>query len=122
MRILRRTNLERFLRPVVTADDEADEMDETELPELLAEEVARMDLPAVPTTWEPMAAVPELDLEVINLPEDLIFTSRRAGEPIGGFSADVESDLSTQNEDTERSTYCTLADQIGMTSGGCRSG
>ena len=33
-----------------TAEDKADEVDETELPELLAEEVARMDLPTVPTT------------------------------------------------------------------------
>ena len=32
-----------------TAEDKADEVDETELPELLAEEVARMDLPTVPT-------------------------------------------------------------------------
>ena len=32
-----------------TAEDEADEVDKTELPELLAEEVIRMGLPAVPT-------------------------------------------------------------------------
>ena len=32
-----------------TAEDEADEVDETKLPELLAEEVIRMGLPAVPT-------------------------------------------------------------------------
>ena len=82
-----------------------------------------MGLPAVPTSWEPMAAVPELDLEVINLPDELIFAARRAGEPIGGVNADVESDdLPDQNEDSERSAYCTLADQIGMASGGCRSG
>jgi len=38
-----------------------------------------------------MAAVPELDLKVINLLNELIFAARRAGEPIGGINADVES-------------------------------
>ena len=51
-----------------------------------------MGLPAVPTLWEPIAAVPKLDLEVINLPVELIFAARCAGEPIGGVNADVESD------------------------------
>ena len=103
--------------------DEVDEVDEAELPELLAEEVVRMGLPTVPTTWEPMAAVPELDLKVVNLSKELIFAARRAGEPICGFGAGAESvNLSAQNKDTERSAYCTLADQIGMASGGCRSG
>ena len=55
------------------AEDKADEVDEAKLPELSAEEVARMGLPAVPTTWEPMAAVPELDLKVVNFPEELVF-------------------------------------------------
>ena len=97
-------------------------MDKAKLPELLAEEVARIGLPTVSTTWEPMAAVPELDLEVVNLPEELIFAARRAGEPIGDFNAGVKSiDLSAQNEDTERSAHYTLADQIGITSGGCKS-
>ena len=75
-----------------TAEDEADKVDDTELPELSAEELIRIGLPAVPTSWEPMAAVPELDLEVINLPDELIFAARRAGEPIGGVNADVKSD------------------------------
>ncbi len=74
-----------------TAKDKADEVDKTELPELSAEEVTRMGLPVIPTLWEPMAAVPELDLEVINLPDELIFAARRAGEPIGGVNADIES-------------------------------
>ena len=78
-----------------TAEDKADKINKTELPELSAEEVVRMDLPTVPTTWEPMAAVPELDLEVINLPDELIFAAWRTGEPISGFSAGVKSDLST---------------------------
>ena len=50
-----------------------------------------MGLPAVPTSWEPMAAIPKLDLKVINLLDKLIFAARRAGEPIGGVNADVES-------------------------------
>ena len=57
-------------------------MDKTELPELLAKEVARMGLPAVPTTWEPMATVPKLDLKVVNLPKELIFAAWRADKPI----------------------------------------
>src|SRR6266568_3137107 len=92
-----------------TAEDEADEADETELPELLAKEVTRMGLPAVPTSWEPMAAVPELDLEVINLPDELIFAAWRAGEPIGGVNVDVKSDeFPDQDEDSECFAYCTL--------------
>ena len=50
-------------------------MDKTELLELLAEEVTRIDLPTVPTIWEPMAAVPKLDLKVINLLKELIFAA-----------------------------------------------
>ena len=105
-----------------TAKDEADEVDETELPELSAEEVTRMGLPAVPTSWEPIAAVPELDLKVINLLDELLFAARRASEPISGVIADVKSnDLPDQNKDNKRATYYTLADQICMESGGCRS-
>ena len=38
-----------------------------------------------------MAAVPELDFEVINLLDKLIFAIWRTGEPISGFNAGVES-------------------------------
>jgi hypothetical protein len=78
-----------------TVEDEVDKVDETELPELLVEEVIRMGLPAVPTLWEPMAAVPKLGLEVINLPIELIFAAWRTSEPISGLNVDVEpNDLS----------------------------
>jgi hypothetical protein len=78
-----------------TAEDKADKVDETELPELSAEEVTRIGLSAVPTSWKPITAVPELDFEVINLPDKLIFAAQRAGEPISGFNTDIEStDLS----------------------------
>ena len=50
-------------------------MDETKLLELLAKEVIKMDLPTVPTIWEPMAAVPKLDFKVVNLPKELIFAA-----------------------------------------------
>ena len=104
------------------AEDKVDEVDEAKLPELSAEEVARMGLPTVPTTWEPMAAVPELDLKVVSLPKELIFAAQRASEPISNINAGVKSiDLSAQNKDTKHSTHCTLADQIGITSGGCKS-
>jgi len=55
--------------------DKVDKVDKAELPELLAKEVVKMGLPTVPTTWEPMAAVPKLDLKVINLPKELIFAA-----------------------------------------------
>jgi len=38
-----------------------------------------------------MAAVPKLDLKVINLPNKLIFAARRAGEPISRVNADIKS-------------------------------
>ena len=58
-----------------TAKDKVDKVDKTELLELLAKEVARIDLPTVPTIWEPIAAVPKLDFKVINLPKELIFAA-----------------------------------------------
>jgi hypothetical protein len=54
-------------------------VDKTELLELLAKEVVRLDLPTVPTIWEPMAAVSKLDLKVINLLKELIFIRARRG-------------------------------------------
>jgi len=57
------------------AKDKADEVDKTELPKLLAEAIIRMGLLAVPTLWEPITAVPKLDLEVINLLNKLIFAT-----------------------------------------------
>jgi len=57
------------------AKDKVDKVDKAKLPELLAEEVIRMGLPTIPTTWEPMAAIPKLDLEVVNLFKELIFTT-----------------------------------------------
>jgi len=94
-----------------TAKDKADKVDKTELPELLVKEVIKIGLPAVPTLWEPITAIPKLGLEVINLLDKLIFAARRAGEPISGLNADVEPDnLSDQNKGSERSAYYTLAD------------
>jgi hypothetical protein len=94
-----------------TTKGKVDKVDKTKLPELLAEEVARIDLPAVPTTWEPIAAVPKLDFKVINLLEELIFTAWRASKPISSFSIDVKSNnLPNQNKDTKRSTYYIVAD------------
>jgi len=106
-----------------TAKDKADKVDKTKLPELLVKEVIKIGLPAVPTLWEPITAIPKLGLEVINLPDKLIFAARRASKPIGGLNTDVKpNNLSNQNKGSERSAYYTLADQIGIASGGCRSG
>ena len=58
-----------------TTKDKADEVDKTELPKLSAEEVVRIDLFTVPTIWELMAAVPKLNLKVINLFKELIFAA-----------------------------------------------
>jgi len=38
-----------------------------------------------------MAAIPELDLKVINLLNKLIFAARRASKPISGVNADIKS-------------------------------
>ena len=58
-----------------------------------------------------MAAVPKLNLKVVNLPEELIFTTQCTGEPISGFSIGIKSvDLPTQNKGTKCFTYYTLAD------------
>jgi len=58
-----------------TTKDKVDKVDETKLLKLLAKEVIRIDLPAVPTIWEPIAAIPKLDLKVINLLDKLLFTA-----------------------------------------------
>ena len=79
-----------------TAKEKVDKVDKTKLLELLDKEVARMGLPTVPTIWEPMAAVPKLDLKVINLPKELIFAAWRASKPISGFNIGIKSiNLST---------------------------
>jgi len=97
-----------------TAEDKADKVDKVDkakLPELSAKEVIRIGLPTIPTTWKPMAAIPKLDLKVVNLPKELIFAAWRTGKPICGFSASAKSiNLSTQNKDTKRSAYYTLVD------------
>ena len=72
-----------------TAEDKVDEVNETELLKLLAEEVVRIGLPAVPTIWEPMAAVFKLDFKVVNLLNELIFVIWYTGKPINGFSIGV---------------------------------
>jgi hypothetical protein len=58
-----------------TAEDKVDEVNKTELPELSAEEVIKIDLLTVPTIWEPIAAVPKLDFKVVNLSKELIFAA-----------------------------------------------
>ena len=72
-------------------EDKVDKVDKAKLLELLAKEVIRIGLPTVPTTWEPIAAVPKLDLKVVNLPKELIFAAWRAGEPISDVNAGVKS-------------------------------
>jgi len=73
------------------AEGEVDKVDKTKLLELLAEAIIRIGLPPVSTLWEPIAAIPKLDLEVVNLLDELIFATWRAGKPIGGFNVGVKS-------------------------------
>ena len=74
-----------------TAKNKADKVDKTELPKLLAEEVIRIGLSAVPTLWEPIATIPKLDLKVINLLDKLIFATWRTSKPISSINADNKS-------------------------------
>jgi len=71
--------------------DKINKVDKAKLLELSAKKVTRIGLPTVSTTWESIAAVPELDLKVINLPEELIFAAWCASEPISDFNAGVKS-------------------------------
>ena len=50
-----------------------------------------MGLSAVPTLWEPIAAVPKLDFKVINLLNKLIFTAWRTSKPINSINVDIKS-------------------------------
>ena len=74
-----------------TAKYKVDKVDKTKLPELLAEEVTRMGYFTIFTLQEPIAAIPKLDLKVINLLDKLIFAAQRAGKPISGINADIKS-------------------------------
>ena len=58
-----------------TAKNKADKVDKTELLELSAKEVVRMDLFTIPTIWEPMAAVSKLNFKVVNFFNELIFAT-----------------------------------------------
>ena len=74
-----------------TAKDKADEVDKTKLLELSAKEVIRMGLSTVLTLQEPIAAIPKLDLKVINLPGKFIFATWYASKPISSFNAGAKS-------------------------------
>ena len=118
-------NIEDELRAIFKAHseatkDKADEVNKTKLPELSAEVIIRIGLPTVSILQEPITTIPELDLEVINLLNKLIFAAQRAGEPISSINIDIDSGLPNQNEDNKRSTYCTLVDQVGIISSRCR--
>ena len=72
------------------AKDKVDKVDKAKLPELLVEEVVRTTLPAIPTIWEPMAAVPKLELKVINLLNKLIFTTQYTSKLIYSININVK--------------------------------
>ena len=77
-----------------TAKDKV-EVDKTKLLELLAKEVIRIGLPTIPTSWEPMATIPKLDLKVINLLNKLRFTAWYTSKPISSINIDIRfNDLS----------------------------
>ena len=62
-----------------TTKNKVDKVDKTKLPELLVKEVIKI------------AAVPKLDLEVINLLDKLIFAAQHISKPIGSINADIKS-------------------------------
>ena len=76
-----------------TTKDKVDKVDKTKLPELLAEEVIKMGLSTIPTLQEPLAAIPKLDLKVINLSNKLIFAAQCASKPISSVNADKSNNL-----------------------------
>ena len=47
------------------AKDKVDKVDKTKLLELLAKAIIRIGLLAVSTLWEPITAIPKLDLKVL---------------------------------------------------------
>ena len=49
-----------------------------------------MGLPTIPSLQEPMAAVPKLDLKVINFLIELIFAAQYTSESIGRVTADIK--------------------------------
>ena len=57
-----------------------------------------------------MAAVPELDLKVINLLDKLIFATQHAGKPINGINTDIQfNNLPDQDKNNKYFAYYTLA-------------
>ena len=50
-----------------------------------------MGLPAVSTLQEPIAAIPKLDLKVINLLNNLIFVTLYISKPISNINMDIRS-------------------------------
>ena len=56
-----------------------------------------------------MAAIPKLDLKVINLLDNLIFAARRTSKPISSFNAGNKSNSLPNQIKDKRSTYCILA-------------
>ena len=94
-----------------TAKDKADKVDKTKLPELLAEEVTKIGLSAISTLLKPVAAIPKLDLKVINLLDKLLFTAWRTSKPISSIKADIKSNnLSNSNKDNKRTAYYISSD------------
>ena len=58
-----------------------------------------------------MAAIPELDLKVINFLNKLIFAAQYTSKPISGTNMDIKFDnLPNQDKDSKCSTYYTLVD------------
>ena len=74
-----------------TAKDKVDKVDKTKLLKLLAKEVIRIGLPTVPIIQEPIAAIPKLDLKVINLLNKLIFAAQYTSKLINSVSIRVKS-------------------------------
>lgn len=110
--------------------DEEDQVDDTALPELSVNEVQKLGLPSVPTTWQPMDYVPEEPMRIVNLPHEFYIAAQRAGEEISEESVVASNCEGPPNEPpidltdrSERQVHISILDRQEMGSlEGCRSG
>ena len=72
-----------------TAEDKVDKVNKIKLLELSAEEIIKIGFFTIPILWSSIAAVFKLDFKVINLLNNLIFTTQYTGKPISGFNIGV---------------------------------
>ena len=73
-----------------TIKDEANKVDKIKLLELSAEEVIKMGFFTILTSQKPIAAIPKLDLKIVNFLNELIFAAQRASKSINSVNTDIK--------------------------------